>query len=139
MERLNLVSVNLRVRTPGPVALIASGGLSYLPDIHVDGSIPLDIQNRGPARPPGGAAAADARRNARPGRAPVGVNAGAGIRVGGRVAFVGEARIFYFPDYELRFVLDDPLPFLPELAAGLTGFRFQPVFLNAQAGVVVRF
>ncbi|RPJ69773.1 MAG: hypothetical protein EHM24_17600, partial [Acidobacteria bacterium] len=47
VQRLNLVSVNLRLRTPGPIGIIASGGLSYLPDIEVTGSVPLDVQING--------------------------------------------------------------------------------------------
>ena len=36
-----LLSANVRLRTPGPVALVVSGGLSYLSDVSVTGSIPL--------------------------------------------------------------------------------------------------
>ena len=139
VQRLNIVSVNLRLRTPGPVGLIASGGLSYLPDIEVSGSVPLAVEINGlPALP---AVAPQLTLVATPGQASHrwGVNAGAGIRVGGRVAFVAEARLFYFQDYELHFAVDDPLPFLPELAESISTFRFEPVFLNAQAGLVVRF
>jgi hypothetical protein len=132
--------VNLRFRTPGPLALIASGGLSYLPDIEVDGSVPLDVQINGqPVLP-----TIDPRITlvATPSQSADrwGVNGGVGIRIGaGRLALVGEARIFYFSDYELRFAAVDPLPFLPELAENISTFKFEPVFLNAQAGLVIRF
>ena len=43
-DRIPLLSVNARIRTPGPVALIASGGLSYLNDITVTGSVPLRVE-----------------------------------------------------------------------------------------------
>jgi len=140
VKRLNLVSANLRLRTPGPIGLVVSGGLSYLPDIEVTGSVPLDVVINGqPALP-----TFDPQITlvATPDQAGDrwGLNAGAGIRVGGsRLAFVAEARLFYFGDYELRFAVDDPLPFVPELAESLSTFRFEPVFLNAQAGLVVRF
>ncbi len=140
VKRLNLVSANLRLRTPGPIGLIVSGGLSYLPDIEVTGSVPLDIQINGqpvlPTFDP------QVTLVATPDQAGDrwGVNAGVGIRVGGgRFAFVAEARLFYFGDYELRFAVDDPLPLVPELAESISTFRFEPVFLNAQAGLVVRF
>jgi len=139
VQRLNLVSVNLRLRTPGPIGLIASGGLSYLPDIEVTGLVPLDVQINGepvlPTFQPGLTLVATPEQAGNR----WGFNAGAGIRVGGRIAFVAEARLFYFGDYELRFVVDEPLPFVPELADSISTFRFEPVFLNAQAGVVFRF
>jgi hypothetical protein len=140
LRRLNIVSVNLRLRTPGPIALIASGGVSYLPDIEVEGSVPLEVEIGGqPVLP-----TVDPRITlvATPDQSSDrwGLNAGAGIRIGaGRLAFLGEARFFYFGDYQLRFAAVDPLPFLPELAESISTFRFEPVFLNAQAGIVIRF
>jgi hypothetical protein len=140
VKQLNLISANLRLRTPGPIGLIVSGGLSYLPDIEVTGSVPLDFQINGqPALPtldPQITLVATPEQSGDR----WGLNAGVGIRVGGgRLAFVAEARLFYFGDYEMHFAVDDPLPFVPELAESLSTFRFEPVFLNAQAGLVFRF
>ena len=139
LERLTILSLNVRLRTPGPIGFQASGGISYLPDIEVAGSVPLNVELAGlPALP-----AVQPRLTlvATPDQSADrwGLNAGVGIRVGGRVALVAEARIFYFRDYELRFAVDDPLPFVNELAASVDRFRFEPVFVNAQAGIVVRF
>jgi hypothetical protein len=139
VERLNLLSLNLRLRTPGPVGFIASGGLSYLPDINVVGSVPITVQIAGLPVVPG--VAPRLRLVAAPGQADHrwGVNAGAGIRLGGRVALIAEARVFYFRTYELRPGLEVPVAFLSELIDSIDPIRFEPIILNAQAGVTFRF
>jgi hypothetical protein len=138
-DRIPLLSVNARLRTPGPVALVVSGGLSYLSDISVTGSIPLRLEVPGIPSPP----VFDPKLTlvAVPGQSDHrwGVNGGAGLRIGGRVAFVGEVRVFYFREYELRFAADNGSDILDELLAGLAPVRFEPVFVNAQAGVTFRF
>jgi hypothetical protein len=68
-----------------------------------------------------------------------GVNGGAGLRFGQRVALVGEVRVFYFRDHELRFEAENGFGILNELLAGLSPIRFEPIFVNAQAGVMFRF
>ena len=137
-DRIPLLSVNARIRTPGPVALIASGGLSYLNDITVTGSVPLRVEI--PGIPSTGF---DPRLTLRavPGQSEHrwGVNGGAGLRIGGRVAFIGEVRVFYFREYELRFAAEDGFQILDELLDGLAPVRFHPVFVNAQAGVTFKF
>jgi hypothetical protein len=138
-DRIPLLSVNARIRTPGPVALVVSGGLSYLSDVSVTGSIPLHLEVPGIPSPPG----FDPRVTlvAVPGQSEHrwGVNGGAGLRIGGRVALMGEVRVFYFREYELRFEAAEGLEILDELLAGLAPVRFHPVFVNAQAGVTFRF
>lgn len=135
-DRINLLSINARVRTPGPIAIVASGGLSYLPDIRVSGSVPLRLDV--PGLPVADLDAALTLR-ATPGEAKhrFGVNAGAGLRLGGRVGLAAEARAFYFREFDLRFTTDEPL--LDDLLAGLAPVRFTPVFVNVQAGIVFRF
>jgi len=139
IERLDLVSINLRVRTPGFVGVIASGGLTYLPDIRVTGSVPIEAQILGlpvlPSLQPRLALVATPNQSAHR----WGVNGGVGIRVGGRLSFVAEARLFYFRSYELHFVMDDPLPLVDDLVAGIGTITFEPVILNAQAGLTFRF
>jgi hypothetical protein len=138
-DRIPLLSVNARLHTPGPVALIVSGGLSYLSDLSVSGSIPLRVEVPGSPSPPG----LDPRLTlvAVPGESDHrwGVNGGAGLRFGGRVALIGEVRVFYFREYELRFQADNGSDILDELLAGLPSVRFDPVFVNAQVGVTFRF
>ena len=138
VDRIGLLSANLRVRTPGPIGLVASGGLSYLPDIKVTGSTPLQVEVAGLPLP--GLSPTIALRAA-PGQSNNrwGVNGGAGIRLGGRVALVGEVRVFYFRDYELRFDAESTGAILDELVGELAPVRFDPVFVNAQAGLTFRF
>ena len=119
--------------------MIASGGLSYLSEHHCN-----RVQYAAPGGPrhPGAArfrSEADARGD--PGQSDHrwGVNGGAGLRIGGRVALVGEVRVFYFREYELRFQAENGFDILNELLAGLAPVRFDPVFVNAQAGVTFRF
>jgi hypothetical protein len=138
-DRITLLSANVRMRTPGPVALVASGGLSFLPDITLTGTIPLRVEFPGlPVLPE-----LDPTLTLRavPGQSEHrwGVNGGAGLRLGGRVALTGEVRVFYFREYELRFGADNDLGFLDELLAGLASVGFEPIFVNAQAGITFRF
>ena len=138
-DRISLLSANVRLRTPGPVALVVSGGLSYLSDVSVTGSIPLRLEVPGIPPLPG----FDPRLTlvAVPGQSDHrwGVNGGAGLRIGGRVALVGEVRVFYFREYELRFDAENGFDILDELLDSLPPVRFEPVFVNAQAGVTFRF
>ncbi len=137
-DRIWIMSGNVRVRTPGPIALIASGGLSYLPDITVTGSIPIRVEVSGVQVPD-----FNARLTLRgvPGQSEDrwGVNGGVGLRFGGRVALMGEVRVFYFQDYELRFGAESSGDILDEVLSGLAPVRFDPIFINAQAGVTFKF
>ncbi|HEX7085384.1 MAG TPA: hypothetical protein VF198_03415 [Vicinamibacterales bacterium] len=140
IDRLYLLSLNLRLRTPGPIGLIASGGVSYLPDLTLSGSVPVQLQVEGLGSTP--VLDAPLRLRAAPGESShrFGVNGGAGIRAGaGPIAVLVEARVFYFRDYELRFESSGVPGVIDELLAGVDPVRFEPVVINAQAGVVVRF
>jgi hypothetical protein len=138
-DRIHLLSLNLRARTPGPIGVIASGGVSYLPDIRVTGSVPLTVQ--APALPVLPALDADLTLRATPGQTEhrFGVNGGIGLRAGGRIGLVAEARGFYFREYELRFGTDDGPALIDDLLADVPPVRFRPVFVNAQVGLVIRF
>ena len=137
-DRISLLSLNARLRTPGPIGVVVSGGLSYLPDIRITGSVPIGIQASGVALP-----IVNARLvlRATPDQAEhrFGVNGGAGLRLGGRVALMAEARVFYFREFELRFAADDGPELLDQLLDGVPAVNFTPVFVNAQVGVVFRF
>lgn len=137
-DRVSVLSVNARLRTPGPVGLQISGGLSYLPDLTVTGSVPLEVD--APQLPPLGFDAGLTLR-ATPGESEHrwGVNGGAGLRIGGRVALFGEVRAFYFRDYELRFGTTNGPDLLDDLLAEADVVRFEPVFVNAQVGLAFRF
>jgi hypothetical protein len=139
LDRLNLLSINLRVRTPGLVGFTASGGLSYLPDIRITGSVPVSAEILGlpvlPALQPRVGLVATPGQSAHR----WGVNGGAGIRVGGRLSVVAEARVFYFGKYDLHFVMDDALPLVSDFVSGIGVVDFHPIVVNAQAGVSFRF
>ncbi len=139
-NRFNLLSVNARLRTPGPIGLVVSGGFSYLPNITITGSVPLSAEVAGfpivSGLEPG------LRLDVAPGESEnrFGVNGGGGLRIGGsRIAIMGEVRVFYFREYELRFNLEDAPPLIGDLLEGLAPVRFEPIIVNAQAGLVFRF
>jgi hypothetical protein len=136
-SELKLISLNLRLRTPGPVSFVGSGGLSFLPDFEVTGSVPVGFQLTGlpaPVQPELGLRLAPGESSHR-----IGVNGGAGLRIGGRVAIFAEARVFYFREYELRFAFDDAQPFVNSLLDNVEPVRFEPIIANAVAGIVFRF
>jgi hypothetical protein len=137
-DRISLLSLNARLRTPGPVGLVVSGGLSYLPDIRVTGAVPLTLQVGGIPLPDVNAALT---LRATPGQSEHrwGVNGGAGLRIGGRVGLMAEVRGFYFREYELRFAIDDAPELVEDLLEAIDPVRFTPIFVNAQVGLVIRF
>ncbi|HJR58645.1 MAG TPA: hypothetical protein VJ813_04585 [Vicinamibacterales bacterium] len=137
-DRISVLSLNARIRTPGPIGLVVSGGVSYLPDITVSGSVPLDVES--PQLPPLGFDAGLTLR-ATPGQSGhrLGVNGGAGLRIGGRIALVAEARAFYFREYALRFGTANGPQLLDDLLAEADPVNFEPVFVNAQVGLAFRF
>ena len=139
-DRFQLLSINARLRTPGPICLVVSGGFSYLPNITITGSVPLSAEVAG--FPIVSGLAPRLRLEVAPGESDhrFGVNGGAGLRIGGsRVAIMGEVRAFYFREYELRFNVADAPPVVEDLLEGLDSVRFEPVIVNAQAGLVFRF
>ena len=138
-DRISLLSLNARIRAPGRIGIVASGGLSYLPDIVVSGSVPLrvDATQLGPL--PGLDASLTLRGVPGESGHRIGVNGGAGLRIGGRVGLVGEIRAFYFRDYELRFASSNGSDVLDDLLAAADAVQFSPVFVNAQVGVSFRF
>lgn len=139
-ERLTLLSLNLRLRTPGPAGVFASGGLSYLPDVAITGSVPVQFEVEGAPALPG--FAPQLRLLATPGQSDhrFGVNGGAGIRLGsGRLSLMAEARVFYFKEYGLAFEAENAPGFVNDLLSGLAPVGFEPVIVNAQAGLILRF
>jgi hypothetical protein len=138
VDRLNLLSLNLRLRTPGAVSLYASGGLSYLPKFEVSGSIPLSIQLPGTVIP-------DTQIPLRLVVAPsdssnrVGVNGGLGLRVkvAPGVSLIGEIRGFYFKRYDL--ILESTDRTLNTLVGGFRTVQFDPIVVNATGGLSISF
>jgi hypothetical protein len=136
VNRLNLWSANLRVRTPGPVALVASGGLTFLPTFKVSGSVPLVVEG------PVSGLSTRLRLAVAPGESKnrTGVNAGAGLRIGSsHVALVAEGRVFYFREYELQIRADSELPVLGGTVASFPPVRFRPLIVTTQVGLLFGF
>lgn len=139
-NRLHLLSGNVRLRTPGPIGLAVSGGLSLLPDVTITGAAPITVQIAGLPALPG--FQPQLRLLAAPGQSEhrVGVNGGAGLRLGaGRVALMAEVRGFYFREYHLRLDPEAAPEFVRTLLDSSDRIRFRPVIVNANAGLVFRF
>ena len=54
-------------------------------------------------------------------------------------ALMGEVRVFYFREHDLQFDLENDLGILDALLVDLEPVHFEPVFVNAQVGVVFKF
>lgn len=138
-RRFYLVSGNVRVRTPGATGLIMSGGLSVLPDVAISGSVPLAAEIGGF---PVAGIAPRVRLRIAPGQSEhrIGGNAGIGLQVGaGPIALRAEVRVFAFRDYDLHFDVVGAPDHVEDLLDEVVLIRFQPVIVNAQAGLVLRF
>lgn len=139
-DPLKLWSANVRLRTPGTVALVASGGISYLPGITIQGTVPVSIEAPGLIGP--ATVNADLRLVGAPAEAEHhwGINGGVGLRVGGpRVSLLAEARAFYFREFVLRVAAPEAPDLLNAVLSGIDPVRFEPVIVNGQVGVVFRF
>jgi hypothetical protein len=137
-DRISLLSLNARLRSPGAVGIVVSGGFTLLPDLTITGTVPVSAAVSGIPFP---VIEADLGLRLTPDESAhrLGVNAGGGLRIGGRVALMAEARVFYFGEYELRFVPEGGTDLLDDLFVAVPPVRFRPVFVNAQAGLVFRF
>jgi hypothetical protein len=152
LERVRPLSLNLRLRTPGPVALSVSGGVSYLPSLRVNTTQTVGLGVTGI----GGGGRLDVatlalRAEVTPqdedeGR--LGVNLGAGLRVrlGPRVALTGEVRAFRFREQTLTWERADsralsPLEaaLLAEVRARLPPVEFSPTFYQGTVGLALMF
>jgi opacity protein-like surface antigen len=151
LERLRPLSLNLKLRTPGPVRFTFSAGGSYLPDfklavtqrlaLGVTGVTPTDISlgsltYRAQAAPSG------------EGQGRWGLNAGAGLQLalGDKVALVVEGRAFVFQKQTITWSRADSRPLTPleealarELDQRLDAIEFNPTFIQATAGIAITF
>ena len=152
LERVRPLSLNLRLRTPGPLALVVSGGVSYLPSLRLDTTQPVGLGVTGI----GGGGRIDVatlglRAQVTPqdeeeGR--TGVNLGAGLRIalGTRLALTVEARAFRFKEQTLSWERADDRPLssletalLREVQARLPPVEFSPTFYQGTAGLALVF
>jgi len=152
LERLRPLSLNLVLRTPGPVGLRASGGVTFLPDAELSvvqsiglAGTPLNIfvDRIDVATLPIRAVATPAEGGLR-----LGGNVGAGLqlRLGERLTLMGEVRFFHFGAQTLQWsrVPGVQLSALEELALDeieqqLEPIEFDLVFFNATAGLAIAF
>jgi hypothetical protein len=139
-KRFHLLSGNVRIRTPGPIGIVVSGGVSVLPDVTITGSVPVGVEIAGLPVVPGVAPRLQLQLAPCAAEHRFGVNGGAGLRLGGgRLALVAEVRAFYFREYELRFGVEGAPSLVDTLLEEVDPVRFRPVIVNGQAGLVIRF
>lgn len=147
VDRLNPVSLNLKLRTPGRVRLVVSGGVSWLPSssFSVTQNVGLGVTLIGlagvtvptlPLRAGGGIEGV------------FGVNAGVGLhaRLARRVGLVAEGRVFRFRERTLAWTRGDDRPLsaleqllVQEVQRRLGPVEFEPTFFQVTAGLTVRF
>jgi hypothetical protein len=150
VAHLKPLSLNLRLRTDGPVRLHVSGGVSYLPDFEasivqrvglgVTGVLPggqlevatLGIKAEAVASEPGD-------------EGKLGLNAGLGISIGGTLSFVAEGRVFVFEERHIEWSAAAPPAnaiealLLNEVLRQLPEVEFNPVTFQVLAGLSLRF
>jgi hypothetical protein len=151
IERVQPISLNLRVVTPGPVRLSASGGVSRLGTMRLLGTLSGDLSTTLVGIPVGVTAAqVGLKAEAAPeeqDKGQYGVNAGLGIQIGlgANLALSAEARGFLFRERTLRWsssqaprnAIEQALQ--AELLARLEPVRFTPTFFSANVGLALRF
>jgi hypothetical protein len=142
LKRLVVLSVNGRLRTPGPVGVLVSGGLSYLPHLEATGAVPISLEFAAlPALPE---LAASLRLVALPSQKDYafGGNVGGGVvvRLSPRVSLLVEGRLFAFRDFELGYEWEDgAVPGLDDLLGRLPTATFTPVYFHGAAGLAFSF
>lgn len=151
VDRLRPLSLNLKVKTRGPVRLVLSGGLSYLSDFKAEATQPLGLGVTGLA---GGqlevaslSLRADTEAALEGSGGTLGANAGVGIQIGlgARVALVAEARGFLFKERRVRWSAGQPprtgieRALLDEVLGRLEPVEFTPTTYQAMAGLALTF
>lgn len=151
IERVQPISLNLRVVTPGPVRLSVSGGVSRLGTMRLLGTLSGDLSTTLVGIPVGVTAAqVGLKAEAAPeekDKGQYGVNAGLGVQIGlgANLALSAEARGFLFRERTLlwsssqtpRNAIEQALQ--AELLARLEPVRFTPTFFSANVGLALRF
>jgi hypothetical protein len=152
LDRLRPLSLNLRLATPGPVRLVASGGVSYLPELAftVVQTVGLGVVGVDGRRSQAEVATLSIRAEAAPnagrgGR--LGLNAGGGLRLSvlPRVSVLVDARAFVFRSHTLVWSRGaSALPPLQEALWREVERRLEPVELDptlfqATAGLAIAF
>ncbi|PYQ23249.1 MAG: hypothetical protein DMF79_04215, partial [Acidobacteria bacterium] len=146
-------SLNLKLRTPGPVRLFVSGGVSRLPalDFTVNQNIGLGATalNVITSRLDVGTVRLKGALVPQEGESRWGLNAGGGLqlKLGPNVALVAEGRYFYFGErtYDWsavptdRFLAGLEQKLLDATRQRLPAIKFKPQFFQATGGVAISF
>jgi opacity protein-like surface antigen len=144
------LSLNLRLRTPGPLSAFASGGVSYLPGFRFVIRQPVEAAiGDGPLIPVGEVELPAEALPEREGEGRWGWNVGGGLQVSvaPRVKLHAEARYFHFQRQTLTWgepagsgALSGLARDLVEAVAGeLEPARFNPTFFQATGGIAFSF
>lgn len=155
VERPYPLSLNLRLRTPGRLRLLASGGVSYLPRLRASARQPITIGPLDVLSALGGSvqlSSLELRAEAIPterDRGRFGVNAGLGVQIAfsERVALLADARAFVFSEQVLQWsagVTGRPptaaeQQVLDQIQRELDPVKFRPTVYQATAGLALRF
>lgn len=154
VDRLQPFSLNLKLRTPGRLAVFVSGGISYLPHVNVTARQRLGLGIAGLQPTTAELSVGSLVFNAsvesddmKVGNR-IGGNVGGGLRlhmVGPLVVF-GEARYFHFPKHTIEWSaeIEGPLTvfeqtLVTEVERRLQPIEFYPAFFQATAGVALAF
>jgi hypothetical protein len=150
VDRLKPISLNLKLKTPGRVSLMVSGGVSYLPEVHIDARQRLGFGvttfNSSTAGINVGSVVFRAQVRSKDDQAAkrIGGNVGGGIQLqlGGPLALQAEARYFTFPKHKLDWHPEiegviSPLEsrLLEEVEGRIDPLEFYPAFFQATIGV----
>jgi hypothetical protein len=153
LSALTPVSLNLKLRTGGPLRFFLSGGLSYLPDFQLAVTQPLNLSISGVSLPSGVllgtlTATAISRPEDPSDESRFGGNAGLGlhIQLSDRVSLVGEGRVFLFPKHVLTWqvtqqsgIVTLPPDALRALEEQLEPVRFNPAYFHLIGGIAFTF
>lgn len=152
-ETLTPLSLNLKLRTPGTLRFVLSGGVSYLPSLAltVRQTVGLGVTSFDGTRSTIDIATFALRAEAQPegeGQSRLGFNVGGGLQIGigAHVSLVAEGRYFYFQKQTLNWsrastralsALEET--FLREVEKRLEPVTFNPAFFQATGGIAVTF
>jgi hypothetical protein len=154
VDRLQPISLNLKLKTPGRLAFTVSGGISYLPQVKIDARQQLGLGLTSVSSSAAQLSVGSLVFHAEPKPADddpakrIGGNIGAGVRLklGGPVALTGEGRYFHFPKHKIEWepeitgplsAVDDAL--LAEMRRRLEPLEFYPAFWQGTVGVSLSF
>jgi hypothetical protein len=145
VERLYPLSANVKLRTGGSVAFVASGGVSFLPRLRFTARQQAGLAVNG-LHLAAVAVEADALSNV-PAKDRLGFNGGGGVqvRISEKLAILGEARVFVFPTETLSWrpsttphsQLEEAL--LQSLLTNLEPIELDLAYFHVSGGLAVRF